>query len=152
MRRVALLVVGWVLSACASGRADPSLDADAKLFRASADKACIYVVPSSRTHAVTVTVDGRKVGTLTLEHYLRLDVAPGHHVLDATRAIPVPTFFRAGRDGVAVDSEAGQCYFFRVAWTESDEAWREFRVHVEGISEDEGRRAVNVRWLTTLTK
>jgi hypothetical protein len=90
MRMLGLVLVAGVLSACASGRADPSLDADAKLFRAPADSACIYVVPSSNIAAVTVTLDGRKVGTLGMENYLRLKVTPGRHVLSVTRDNLVP--------------------------------------------------------------
>jgi hypothetical protein len=146
MRILGLVLVAWVLSACASGPADPSLDAEAKLFRAPADKACIYVVPSPRTQAVTITMDGRKVGTLAKENYLRLDVAPGRHVLGVTRAIPVPAFFRTTHDDVTVNAEADRCYFLRAAWTDSGETWREFRLYLDSMTDEEGRRAVNVLW------
>ena len=146
MRILGLVLVACVVQACASGPADPSLDAEAKLFRAPVDKACIYVVPSPRAQAVTITMDGRKVGTLAKENYLRLDVAPGRHALGVTRASPVPTFFRATRDDMTVNAEAGRCYFLRAAWTDSGETWREFRLYLAIMTEDEGRRAVNVLW------
>jgi len=147
MRMLGLVLVAGLLSACASGRADPSLDANAKLFRAPADSACIYVVPSSNIAAVTVTMDGRKVGTLGMENYLRLEVTPGRHVLSVTRDTLVPAVVREKRDDVTVDVEAGHCYFLRTAWTDAGENWREYRVYWDRLSEDEGRRAVNVRWL-----
>jgi len=146
MRILGLVLVTWVLWACASGPADPSLDAEAKLFRAPADKACIYVVPSPRTQAVTITMDGRKVGTIAKENYLRLDVAPGRHVLGVIGASPVPAFLRTSQDDATVNAEAGQCYFLRTAWTDAGETWREFRLYLDSMPEDEGRRAVNVLW------
>ena len=146
MRTLGLVFVAWALSACASGPADPSLDAEAKLFRAPADKACIYIVPSSRTQAVTITMDGRKIGTIAKENYLRLDVAPGRHVLGVTGASPVPAFFRTTHDDATVNAVAGQCYFLRTAWTDSGETWREFRLYLEAMTEEEGHRAVNVLW------
>ncbi len=98
MRILGLALIAWALSACASSPADPSLDAEAKLFRARTDTACIYILPSPRTQAVTITMDGRKVGNLAKENYFRLDVTPGRHVLGVERASPVPVFFRATRD------------------------------------------------------
>jgi hypothetical protein len=145
MRPVGLVFVAWMLSACASAPADPSLDAEAKQYRAPADKACIYVVPSSGTPSVAISMDGRKVATLSVEQYLRLDVAPGRHVLDVTRASALPAVLRTTRE-VTVDTEAGHCYFLRTALPVSGEEWREFRVRLERMNEDEGQRAVNVRW------
>jgi len=147
MRILGVVLLAGVLSACASNRADPSLDAEAKLFRAPADKASIYVIPSSNIAAVTVAMDGRKVGTLTMENYLRVEVAPGRHVLSVSRAALVPLVFREPRDDVAVEAEAGHCYFLRAAWKDAGESLREFRVYWDRMTEDEGRRAVNVRWL-----
>jgi len=147
MRMLGLVFAAGLLSACASGRVDPNLDADAKLFRAPADSACIYVVPSSNIAAVTVALDGRKVGTLGMENYLRLEVTPGRHVLSVTRATLVPAVFRETRDDVTLDAEAGHCYFLRTAWTDAGENWREYRVYWDRMPEDEARRAVNVRWL-----
>jgi hypothetical protein len=147
MRMLGLMLVAGLLSACASGRVDPSLDADAKLFRAPADSAWIYVLPSSNIAGVTVTLDGRKVGTLEMENYLRLEVTPGRHVLSVTRATLVPAVFREARNDVTLDAEAGHCYFLRTAWTDIGENWREYHVYWETMPEDEGRQAVNVRWL-----
>ena len=148
IHQCALVLVAALLSACASGRADPSLDADAKLFRAAVNSASIYIVPSSNIANVVVTLDGRKVGTLPMENYLRLEVAPGRHVLSVSRDTLVPAVLRETRDDVTVDAEAGHCYFLRTAWTDAGENWREFRVYWESMTESEGQRAVNVRWLT----
>lgn len=147
MRILGLVLVTWMLSACAGGPANQSLDAEAKLFLPPADKACIYVVPSFRTSGFTVSMDGRKVGTLGNENYFRLDVAPGPHVLSVTHASLVP-FVREPRDDVTVDAEVGHCYYLRTAWKEAEGDWRQFRVYWERLSDQEGRRAVNVLWLT----
>jgi hypothetical protein len=148
MRVIGVVLIAWVLSACASGRADQSLDAEAKAFRAPADKAWIYIVPSSNIAEVAITLDGRKVGTLAMEHYLRLEVAPGRHVLSVARARLAPIVFRDAGGDVVVEAEAGRCYFFRTAWTDVGATSREYRVFWDRMTEDEGRREVNVRWLT----
>ena len=148
MRLLSLMLVAGALSACASGSVDPSRDAEAKLFRAPADKACIYVVPTTTIPAVTVTMDGRKVGTLEAENYFRLDVSPGRHVLSVAPPSLTPFLFRETRDGVGVDTEAGRCYFLRTVWTEDPQRLRQFRVFLERVAETEGQREVNVRMLT----
>lgn len=147
MRTLGLVLVACLLSACASHPADPSLDAEAKLFRASAGKAYVYVLPSSRASAVTIFMDGRKVGTLGMGDYFRLEVAPGPHVLYVTRPGPLPTFLREAREDLQMQAEAGRCYFVRTAWTDAGETLQEFRLYLETMPENEGRRAVNVRWL-----
>ena len=149
MRILGVVFVAGVLSACAGHTADSSLDAEAKLFRAQTDKACLYVLPSSRVSAVTIFMDGRKVGTLEAGNYLRLDVAPGTHVLYVTRPSPLPTFLREKRDDLNFVMEAGRCYFIRTAWRQADEVLHEFRLYLEGMPENEGRQAVNVRWLVS---
>ena len=95
-----MVLMALVTAACASSRADQSLDADAKLFRAPADRAWIYIVPSSNIASVTVTMDGRKIGTLAMENYLRLEVAPGRHVLSVARTTLAPSVFREAGDDV----------------------------------------------------
>jgi hypothetical protein len=147
MRMLGLVLVAGVLSACASSSADPSLDAAAKLYRAPADKACIYVIPSFSDSAVTVSLDGRRAGTLTERDFLRLDVAPGRHVLYVTPTSVVPEFSRATGDDVTLDAEMGRCYFLRTVWTEFGGSWRRARVYLERTTEAEGQRAVNVRSL-----
>ncbi len=152
MRLLGVLLAAWVLSACATGPADPSLDAEAKLFRALADKACIYVVPSNSTAAVTITMDGRKVGTLGAANFLRLDAPPGRHVLSITPASLAPAVLRETPDTVAVETEAGHCYFLRALWREDERSWLQFRVYLGRVTEAEGEREVNVRTLTLPTK
>jgi len=147
MRMLGLLLVAGLISSCASSPADPSLDAAAKLFRAPTDKACIYVVPSSSDEAVTVTLDGRKMATLGERDFLCLDIAPGRHVLYVTPTSLVPEFLRATGDDVTLEAEAGRCYFLRTVWTEFGRSWRRPRVYLERTTEEEGRRAVNVRSL-----
>jgi hypothetical protein len=147
MRILGLVLAAGVLSACASSLADPSLDAAAKLFHAPADKACIYVIPSSSDSSVAVTLDGRKVGTLTERDFLRLEVAPGRHLLYVTPTSLVPEFSRATGDDVTLDAEMGRCYFLRTVWTEFGRSWRRPRVYLERTTEEEGQRAVNVRSL-----
>jgi len=152
MRILGVVFVAGVLSACAGHTADSSLDAEAKLFRAHADKACMYVLPSSRVSAVTIFMDGRKVGTLEAGDYFRLDVAPGTHVLYVARPSPLPTFTREKRDDLKIEVEAGRCYFLHTAWKDADEVLHEFRLYLEGMPDDEGQRAVNVRWLVSPAK
>jgi len=142
------MLVAGVLWACASVSVDPSRDAEAKLFRASADKACIYVVPTNTIPAVTVTMDGRKIGTLEAEYYFRLDVSPGRHILSVAPPSIMPALFRETGDGVAVDTEMGRCYFLRTVWREDPQRLRQFRVFLERVAETEGHREVNVRMLT----
>ena len=147
MGTLGVLLVASMLSACASRSVDSGLDAEAKLFRAPTDKACIYIVPSSNTAKVSVAADERKIATLGNENYLRLEVAPGRHVLSVARTSVVPIVLREATNDVTVEAEAGRCYFLRTAWTDAGESWREYRVYWEPLSEEEGRRAVNVRWL-----
>ena len=152
MRLLGLALIAWVLSACAAGHVEPGLDAEAKLFRVLADKACIYVVPSSSSTAVTVNLDGRNVATLDAANYLRLDVPPGHHVLAVAPASLMPSFLRQTPDTIAVEAEAGRCYFLRTLWREEEGGWRPFRVYLARVTEAEGQREVNVRTLTVPTK
>ena len=152
MRPLGLVLVAWVLSACATGPADTSLDAEAKLFRALADKACIYVVPSNSTVAVTVTMDGRNVATLEAANFLRLDVPPGRHVLAVTPASLLPAFLRETPDTITVEAEAGHCHFLRTLWTQDERGWRPFRVHLGRVTEAEGQREINIRTLTLPAK
>jgi len=148
MRMMGLALVAWMLASCAAHTADPSLDAAAKTFRASDGKACIYVVPSSSTEEVTVRLDGRKVGTLVTQNFLRLDVPPGRHVLSVTPTSFMPFVTGAPPEDTILAAEAGRCYYFRTIWTEFGRSWREFRVYLERMKEDEGQQGVNVRTLT----
>lgn len=147
MRILGVMLVAGMLSACAGKAADPGLDADAKLFQAQPDKACVYVLPSSRVSAVTILMDGRKLGTLEAGDYFRLDVAPGPHFLYVTRPGPLPSLRRETRDDLKIEVEAGRCYFLRTAWRGVDEVLHEFRLYLERMPESEGQQAVNVRWL-----
>lgn len=148
MRVLGLVLVAGVLSACASASVDSSRDAEAKLFRAPQDKACIYIVPTNTISAVSITMDGRKVGTLEAANFWRLDVSPSRHVLSVAPAGLMPVVFRETRDNLAVDTEVGHCYFLRTVWTEDSQRWRQFRVFLERVTEAEGQREVNVRMLT----
>jgi hypothetical protein len=152
MRILGVVLVAGALSACAGHTADSRLDTEAKLFRAHTDKACMYVLPSSRVSAVTIFMDGRKVGTLEAGDYFRLDVAPGTHVLHVTRSSPLPTFMREKRDDLKIEVEAGRCYFLRTAWKAVDEVLQEFHLYLEEIPAIDGQQAVNVRWLVPTAK
>lgn len=147
MRVLGVMLVAGMLSACAGKTADQSLDADAKLFRAQPDKACMYVLPSSRVSTVTIFMDGKKVGTLGAGDYLRMDVLPGTHVLYVMRPSPFPSFTREKKDDATIAVEAGRCYFLRTAWRPVEEVLQEFRLYLEEIPAGEGQQAVNVRWL-----
>ncbi len=149
MRALGVFVVAGLLSACAGHNADQSLDAEAKQFRAHPNKACLYLLPPSRVSAVSIFMDGRKVGTLDRGDYLRLDLAPGAHVLYVTRPSPLPSFLREKRDDLKMMMAAGRCYFVQTAWREADEVLHEFRLYLEEIPSHEGQRAVNVRWLVS---
>ena len=147
MRVLGVILVGSLLSACAGKAADPSLDAEAKLFRAQSDKACMYVLPSSRVSTVTIFMDGKKVGTLGAGDYLRLDVAPETHVLYVMRPSPLPSFAREKKNDLTIAAEAGRCYFLRTAWKAVDEVLQEFHLYLEEVPASEGQQAVNARWL-----
>jgi hypothetical protein len=147
VRILGLICIVGLLSACASTVADSRLDAEAKLFQASADKACIYIAPTRGLTDVVIRVDGRKVGTLTDQYYLRLDVVPGRHLLAAIPSTIMPTMFRDTQHDVTLEAAAGQCYYFRTIWTDDPSGLRERRVTLEQLSESAGQRAVNVLWL-----
>jgi hypothetical protein len=147
LRTLGLVLVAGVLASCAAPTADPSLDAAAKLFHAPADKAWIYVVPAVSTSEVTVTLDGRSVGTLGRQNFLRLEVPPGRHVLYVTPVSLLAVFSHEPRDDMTVEVEPGQCYYFRTTWTEFERTWRHLRVYLERMKEEDGRQAVNVRTL-----
>jgi len=151
MKLGGLALVACMLVSCAARPTDPSLDAAAKTFRASDGKACIYVVPSSSTYEVMVRLDGRKVGTLVTENFLRLDVPSGRHVLSVTPSSLLPVFTGAPPEELAMEVEANHCYFLRTTWTEFDRSWRQPRVYLESMKQDEGQQAVNVRTLTQPT-
>ncbi len=59
VRLLGLVLVAELLSGCATGPADPTLDAEVKRFQARADTACIYVVPSNSAAAVTPCLLGQ---------------------------------------------------------------------------------------------
>lgn len=147
MRRITVLLAASVLSACAGRPVDSSLDAEAKLFRAPSDKALVYVVPSTNRATVSIAVDGRKLATLANVNYLRLEMAPGRHTLSVTRTSVLPAVLREKPQTVTLEAEAGHCYYLRTAWTDEGESWREFSVFWEAMSEEDGQREVNVRWL-----
>ncbi len=147
MRKVGLVLVAWVLSACASSQADWSLDAAAKLFRAPADKACLYIVPIKARSEVIVTMDGRKIGRLVEANFLRLDVPPGRHVLYVTPPNPVPLITREAHQDLTLETEAGRCYFLRAVAAEDEEKWLQYRIYLERMTDAEGQREVNVRRL-----
>jgi len=147
MRALGVMLVAGMLSACAGQTVDPSLDAEAKLFRAQPDKACIYLLPSSGGETVAIFMDGRKVGSLGAGDYLRMDVAPGTRVLYAMRPSPLPSFAREKKDDLTIAMEAGRCYFLRTAWKAVDGVLQEFRLYLEELPAREGQQAVNVRWL-----
>lgn len=152
MYRFGLVLVVAMLSGCASSGASPQLDAEAKEFRAPIDKAWIYIAPTASLTEVEVRLDGRKVGTLADQNYLRLEVAPGRHALSVTPTSLMPAIFRDKPDEVTLETEAGHCYFFRTVWIEDGSGWRQRRVTLGRLSEAEGQRAVNALWLMLPTK
>jgi hypothetical protein len=152
MRVLGVMLVAGMLSACAGQTVDPSLDAEAKLFRAQPDKACMYLLPSSGGETVAIFMDGRKVGTLGAGDYLRMDVAPGTRLLYVMRSSPLPSFAREKKDDLTIAMEAGRCYFLRTAWKAVDGVLQEFRLYLEELPAKEGQQAVNVRWLVPTVK
>lgn len=147
VRLLGLVLVAELLSGCATGPADPTLDAEVKRFQARADTACIYVVPSNSAAAVTVLLDGRTVATLDDTAFLRLEVPPGRHVLAVTRASLLPAFFGETPETLTVEAEAGQCYFLRALWREDERSWRSYRVYLASVTEAEASREVAIRRL-----
>jgi uncharacterized protein DUF2846 len=152
MRTLGLLLVVGLLSGCAGSGADPRLDAEAKMFRAPIDKAWIYLAPTAGYSEVVISLDGQKVGTLLDQYYLRLEVAPGRHALSVTLFSLMPAMFRDKPEDVTLETEAGHCYFFRTAWREDANSWRQRRVALDRLPQVEGQRAVNPLWLTLPTK
>lgn len=152
MRQLGLVLLACVLSACSTGPAKPTVDAEAKLFRALADQACIYVIPSNSATAVTVAMDGRNVATLEAANFLRLDVLPGRHVLAVTPASLLPAFLREAPATITVEAEVGRCYYLRALWREDARSWRSFRVYWASVSEAEGQREIDIRRLILPTK
>ncbi len=126
----------------------PNLDEAAKTFRASEGKAAIYIVPSSGTNEVAITMDGQKVGRLVPAQFLLLDVPPGRHVLYLTIAGLWGVLPRDKGDELTLDAAAGQCYFLRTVWTEENRRWGHPRVYLENMKEEEGRQAVLIRTYT----
>ena len=153
MRLIALLLAAGMLAACAGvPTAGSDLDEAAKTFRASEGKAAIYIVPSSSTVDVTVTLDGQKVGRLATAQFLLLDVPPGRHVLHLTMAGLWGTLPRGKGDELTLDAAAGQCYFLRTVWTDEDRRWSHPRVYLEAMKEEEGRQSVLIRTLASPPK
>ncbi len=152
MRVLGIVLIAGVLSACAGKTADQGLDAEAKMFRAQPAKACMYILPSSRVSTVTIFMDEKKVGTLGAGDYLRMDVAPGTHVLYVMRPSPFPSFTRDKKDDLTIAAEPDRCYYLRTAWRPVEEVLREFRLYLEEIPAGEGQREVNVRWLVPLER
>ncbi len=146
-RFLGLVLVAALLAGCATGAADPTLDADAKRFQARADTACIYVVPSNSGTAVTVLLDGRRVATLEDTTYLRLEVPPGGHVLAVSRESLLPGFLRESPESLPLEAEAGQCYFLRALWREDQASWQSYRVYLARVSAAEGQREIVIRSL-----
>ncbi len=152
MRLLGLVLLAWGLAACATGRADLTLDTEAKRFQPLADQACLYVVPANSPAAVAVALDGRKVATLEETHYLRLDVAPGRHVLAVSPASLLPAFVREAPDTLTAEAEAGHCYYLRALWREAQQGWRPFLVYWARVTEAEGQREINIRRLARPTR
>jgi hypothetical protein len=142
-----VLLIVSLLSACASRPVEADRDAEAKLFRPPADQACVYIVPSSNVTMVSVSVDGRQIAALGNENYLRLELTPGRHNLSVARSSILPAVLRETPRDLTLDAEPGRCYFLRTAWTDVEPGWRDYHVYWETLNEEEGRRAVNVRWL-----
>ena len=152
MRLLGLLFVAYALAACATGPANPTLEAEAKQFQARADSACIYVVPSISFTAITVALDGRKVATLDETSFLRLDVPPGRHVLAASPASLLPAVLGEPPDTLTLETEAGHCYYLRARWREAEGGWRPFRVYWAPVPAAEGQREINIRRLILPTQ
>ena len=152
VRLLGLALVAGLLSGCATGSANQTLDAEAKQFQARADTACIYVVPSNSDTAVTVLLDGRTVATLDAMSYLRLDVPPGRHVLAVTRAGLLPGFLREAPETLPAEVEADRCYFFRALWREDEKSLRSYRVYLARVTAAEGEREINIRNLVLPSK
>ncbi len=152
MRFLGVVLAAWILAACATGPADPTLDAEAKQFRPLADKACLYIVPSISSTAVAVALDGRKVATLEERNFLRLDVAPGRHVLAVSPASLLPAFLGQTADTLTVEAEAGRCYYLRTLWGEAERGLRSHRVYWARVTEAEGQREINIRRMARPTQ
>jgi hypothetical protein len=146
-RLLGLVLLAELLSGCVTGFASPALDAEAKLFQAHADTACIYVVPSNSSASVTILLDSRTVATLDNPTYLRLNAPPGQHVFAVTRATLLPTFLGETPNALMVEVEAGQCYFFRTVWRQDEQSWQTYQVYLVRVTAAEGEREINIRQL-----
>jgi sensor c-di-GMP phosphodiesterase-like protein len=94
------------LAGCASvPMADTSLDAAAKTFATTPDKANIYVYRHESLGAaikMKVQLDGQYVGSTAAKTYMLLTVQPGHHTIASSAE---------NSSAVELQTQAGQNYF-----------------------------------------
>jgi hypothetical protein len=131
---VSLVGIG-LLAGCASvPMTSPTLDSEAKAFTPESGKANIYVDRGGGVGAgveFQVVLDGRITGSLAPKTFQLLSVSPGEHTLlvqggeNLQQQKPV--------------AEVGKNYFYRVS---VHMGWAAARVHLDPMSEVEGRKAV----------
>ena len=73
-----------------------------------------------------------------LSHGIRMSLLPG--------------ILRETPETLAVEAEAGLCYFLRALWREDERSWRSYRVYLARVTAAEGEREAAIRRLILPTK
>lgn len=103
---LATLALGAIAGCASVPMTDDTLDAAAKTFATTPDKATLYVYRNEMFGAAVpmkVEVDGEHVGTTAAKTYLLLMVEPGRHKLSSVAENTVT---------IDIDVRAGQNYYF----------------------------------------
>ncbi len=133
MRSLAV-ALAVLVSACASvPMATPEQDAEAKQFKAPADKASVYVY-RNETYGAAATLelllDGKLVGETAARTYFVLPLRPGSHTLTSKSENVV---------NLPIQVEAGRTYFF---WQEVKMGIIAARSALNPVDEGRGRAGV----------
>ena len=139
-----LLTASILLGGCASvPMADPSADADGKRFDPPAPgQSVLYLYRSALLGsevAFTLADNGRRIGTLANGTWVRVEVAPGQHVITCTAPSHAPLTQTPAR-AATVDLAPGETRFLEV------DVWPGLplnpRCQATEVSADRGRAAV----------
>ena len=115
--------------------ANSDADANAKKFQPEPGKAAIYICRGNGIngeHLIETQVDGILVGSLAVNTYEVISVAPGHHVVVVTG----PT----NEEELPVDAVAGNIYFFQASMIWAGPGIR--HRHIEVMTDEMGRQYV----------
>ena len=137
-RAFAIAVVVMLVAGCVNPlpRANLALDAQAKTFSPSPDRANVYVFRNEHLGALirmSVTVDERQVGLTRGMTYLFLQLKPGQHAVYSQEDVT---------NLISLKVEAGKNYF---VWQEVTNTFGSFVYHskLHIVDEKTGRAGVN---------